>query len=69
MVTGVDWQDQVVCLATNGEHDSSSTECADDLPFDSLIVATGAVANFFNVPGAAEHSHPLFGSPRVSVGP
>jgi NADH dehydrogenase len=59
-VTGVDWQDRVVCFARNGNHDSSRIECADDLPFDSLVVATGAGANYFNVTGASQNSHPLY---------
>jgi NADH dehydrogenase len=60
-VTGVDWNDRVVCFAgLHAKHDSASAACADDLPFDSLIVASGAVVNFFGVPGAAEHAFPLY---------
>lgn len=48
-VIGVDWQDKRVLLA--GE---------DPLPFDHLIVGIGAQANYFGVPGAAEHTFPLY---------
>jgi len=48
-VTGVDWDNREVLLADN-----------DPLPFDSLIVASGATAKFFGIPGAAEHSFPLY---------
>jgi NADH:ubiquinone reductase (H+-translocating) len=30
------------------------------LPFDRLVVAAGAVASFFGIPGAAEHAFPLY---------
>ena len=60
-VTGVDWDERTVCFAGVGvRHDATSEGCADDIPFDSLIVATGSVVNFFGVPGAAEHAHPLY---------
>lgn len=48
-VTGVDWDRCEVLLA--GTH---------PLPFDSLIVASGATAKFFGIPGASEHSFPLY---------
>ena len=48
-VTGVDWDRRVVLLA-----DSTV------LPFDSLIVASGATARFFGIPGASEHTFPLY---------
>jgi NADH dehydrogenase len=48
-VTGVDWDRGEVLLA--GTH---------PLPFDSLIVASGATAKFFGIPGASEHSFPLY---------
>jgi len=48
-VTGVDWERGDVRLADGGT-----------LPFDSLIVASGATAKFFGIPGAAEHSLPLY---------
>ena len=48
-VTGVDWDRREVLVA-----DSQA------LPFDSLIVASGATARFFGIPGAAEHSFPLY---------
>jgi NADH:quinone reductase (non-electrogenic) len=48
-VTGVDWEKSTV-EATPG----------DGLPFDSLIIANGATANFFGVPGAAGKSLPLY---------
>ncbi|MGH9081317.1 MAG: NAD(P)/FAD-dependent oxidoreductase [Acidimicrobiales bacterium] len=48
-VTGVDWNDRHVTL-----------EDATPLPFDSVIVASGATAKFFGIPGAAECSLPLY---------
>ncbi len=48
-VTGVDWDRREVLLQGGGP-----------LPFDSLIVASGATARFFGIPGAAEHSFPLY---------
>ena len=48
-VTGVDWDAGTVALADG-----------DALPFDQLVVATGATANFFGITGAAEHSLPLY---------
>ena len=47
--TGVDWEAGELTL-----------EGADPLGFDSLIVASGAVANFFGVEGAEEFAHPLY---------
>jgi NADH dehydrogenase len=48
-VTGVDW-------------DRREVRCdgASALPFDSLIVASGATARFFGIPGASDHSFPLY---------
>jgi len=48
-VTGVDWVAREVLL-----------DGAAGLPFDSLIVASGATARFFGIPGAADHSFPLY---------
>jgi len=48
-VIGVDWDRHGVLL--EGGH------C---LSFDSLIVASGATAKFFGIPGASEHSFPLY---------
>ncbi len=48
-VTGVDWERRQVLL-----------DEADPLPFDSVIVASGATAKFFGIPGAAEFSFPLY---------
>ena len=48
-VTGVDWDQRRVTLGD-----------AEPLPFDSLIVASGATAKFFGVPGAREFSFPLY---------
>ena len=48
-VTGVDWEEQVV-----------EVDDGDPVAFDGLIVAAGAGTNFFGVPGAAEHSLPLY---------
>ncbi len=60
-VTAIDTQRHEVRLGDRkvGQAPGSSP-CEDDLPFDSLIVATGVVANFFGVPGAAEHALPLY---------
>ena len=48
-VTGVDWKRRQVLLA---EHQP--------VPFDHLVLAMGAVATWFGVPGAAEHAVPLY---------
>ena len=48
-VTGVDWDEQVV-----------EVDDGDPIAFDGLIIAAGAGTNFFGVPGAAEHSLPLY---------
>jgi NADH dehydrogenase len=48
-VTGADW-----------EHRHVTLEDAEPLPFDSLIVASGATAKFFGIPGAGEFSFPLY---------
>jgi NADH dehydrogenase len=48
-VTGVDWDRRQVTL-----------EDAAPLPFDSIIVASGATTRFFGIPGAAEFSFPLY---------
>ena len=48
-VTGVDWgRREVLC------------DGAAALPFDSLIMASGATAKFFGIPGASDHSFPLY---------
>ncbi|MGD0393879.1 MAG: NAD(P)/FAD-dependent oxidoreductase [Acidimicrobiales bacterium] len=47
--TGVDWENRHVTL-DDGE----------PVPFDSLIVASGATAKFFGIPGAGEFSFPLY---------
>ena len=48
-VAGVDWVRRQVLLAGT-----------QPLPFDSLIMASGATAKFFGIPGASEHSFPLY---------
>ncbi len=48
-VTGIDWERRQVVLADTHP-----------LPFDSLIVASGATAKFFGIPGASDHSFPLY---------
>ncbi len=48
-VTGVDWDRREVLLRGGRR-----------LPFDSLIVASGATTRFFGIPGASEHSFPLY---------
>ncbi|HEY1988530.1 MAG TPA: NAD(P)/FAD-dependent oxidoreductase [Acidimicrobiales bacterium] len=48
-VDGVDWDARMVSL-----------EGDDPLPFDSIILATGAVAKYFGIPGAQEFTFPLY---------
>jgi NADH dehydrogenase len=48
-VTAVDWTAHVVTLAEGPP-----------LPFDLLVVAAGATASYFGIPGAAEHGFPLY---------
>ena len=48
-VTGADWERREVLLE---EHQP--------VPFDHLVLAMGAVATWFGVPGAAEHAVPLY---------
>jgi NADH:ubiquinone reductase (H+-translocating) len=48
-VDGVDWDARTVSL-----------EDDDPLPFDSIILATGAVAKYFGIPGAQEFTFPLY---------
>jgi len=48
-VTGVDWDRREVLVADSAP-----------LPFDSLIVASGATARFFGIPGADRYSFPLY---------
>ncbi len=48
-VTGVDWERHQVALADG-----------DPLPFDSVVVASGATARYFGIPGASEHALPLY---------
>ncbi len=59
-VRAVDLTARTVCLGEEGGHGPGAPVCPGDLPFDYLIVATGAVANFFGVPGAARHALPLY---------
>jgi NADH:ubiquinone reductase (H+-translocating) len=48
-VEGVDFAGKTVLLGDGGT-----------LPYDSLVVATGAATNFFGVPGATEHSRAIY---------
>ncbi len=48
-VSGIDWDRRQVTV-----------EGAGPLPFDSVIVASGATARFFGIPGAAEFTFPLY---------
>ena len=60
-VTGIVWQDRMVCFNnTIRGHDPSAPGCEDDVPYDSLILASGAIANFFGIPGAADCTFPLY---------
>ena len=45
----MDWDENVLTL-----------DAGDPVAFDGLIIAAGAGTNFFGVPGAAEHSFPLY---------
>jgi NADH dehydrogenase len=56
-VTGVDWDKRHVVL--DGEV-GPTADGAGELPFDHLIVAVGAVATWFGVPGAERHGLPLY---------
>jgi NADH dehydrogenase len=49
MVEGLDWERREVCLEGGAR-----------LRFDYLVVATGATANWFGVPGAEQHALPLY---------
>lgn len=51
-VTGADWEVHQVNLAEGGA-----------LPFDYLVLAAGATANYFGIAGAAEHALPLYTLP------
>ena len=48
-VVGVDWAAREVLL-----------DAQPALGFDHLVVAAGSTANFFGIPGAAEHGYPLY---------
>jgi NADH dehydrogenase len=48
-VTGVDWDRRVLGLAD-----------AREVPFDHLVLAVGAVATWFGIPGAERHAIPLY---------
>ncbi len=48
-VTGVDWDKRDLAL-----------EEAEPIPFDSVIVASGATVGFFGVPGASQFTFPLY---------
>jgi NADH:quinone reductase (non-electrogenic) len=48
-VTGVDWDKREVLLADH-----------EPVPYDHLVLATGAVASWFGVAGAAEYALPLY---------
>lgn len=50
--TGVDWEASRLLL-----------EDGETLPFDYLVLAAGATANYFGIPGAAEHAFPLYSLP------
>lgn len=50
--TGADWEVRHLQLAEG-----------DALPFDYLVLAAGATANYFGIPGAAEYALPLYTLP------
>lgn len=51
-VTDIDWQAHRALL-----------DQGDSLPFDYLVLAAGAVVNYFGTPGAQEHAVPLYTLP------
>lgn len=51
-VTGIDWDQHLVRL-----------EGEDPVPFDHLVIAGGAATSYFGVPGAEEHTFPLYTLP------
>ena len=55
-LTGVDRQNKLVHLAAS--HDSAGREItpAQELPYDTLVIAVGSQTNDFGTPGAAEHT-------------
>jgi NADH:ubiquinone reductase (H+-translocating) len=50
------------CRVTDIYLDAATVEFADgsSVPYDYLVVATGAAAAFLDIPGASEHSRPLY---------
>jgi NADH dehydrogenase len=48
-ILGVDWDAKAVLLADDRK-----------LPFDQLVVAVGAVPDFYGIPGLEEHGHPMY---------
>jgi NADH dehydrogenase len=50
-VTDVDWQKRQIVLDSNAD---------ERIAFDHLVLATGAVATWFGIPGAEEHALPLY---------
>jgi NADH dehydrogenase len=48
-VSGVDWTSREVRLSSGARQ-----------PFDQLVIALGAVPDFYGIPGLAEHAHPLY---------
>jgi NADH:ubiquinone reductase (H+-translocating) len=60
-VSAIDTERREICFSGRDDgHAPGSPPCQDDIPFDSLIVASGVVANFFGVAGAAEYAFPLY---------
>ena len=60
-VSAIDTDRREICFAgRDGGHAPGSPPCEDDIPYDSSIVASGVVANFFGVAGAAEYALPLY---------
>lgn len=52
VVVGIDWVNRRVIVQDE-----------DDIAFDYLILAAGATANFFGIPGAEDHTFPLYTLP------
>jgi NADH:quinone reductase (non-electrogenic) len=60
-VSAIDTDRREVCFAGPADERSPGAAPREEaLPFDSLIVASGVVANFFGVRGAADNALPLY---------
>ncbi len=51
---------QGAAVALDREQHTISIDSGHELTYDYLVIACGVTANFFGIPGAAEHSMPLY---------